>query len=241
MSVFSQKVLNLLKCVCTNKVYYCKYHKGIPRKIIETTVLSTKHLTPEIKLYLITEKCKLWNAPSDQCEFEDPFWAFYWPGGQAISRFILDNPTYVKKKSVLDVGSGSGACSIAAAKAGAKNVTANDIDPVACIAAQLNAELNNTKIEILTKNILFAESLNWDVIIIGDMFYSEELANLLWDWLLRLSDNRQTILIGDPGRYCFKPDNKLLKRLVKLKEYNLTKNSCLENRGFSTTSVWTIN
>jgi predicted nicotinamide N-methyase len=30
---------------------------------------------------------------------------------------------------VLDVGSGSGACAIAAMKSGALNVTANDIDP----------------------------------------------------------------------------------------------------------------
>lgn len=44
-------------------------------------------------------------------------------------RFILDNHQYVNKKTVLDVGCGSGACSIASAIAGASHVTANDIDP----------------------------------------------------------------------------------------------------------------
>lgn len=44
-------------------------------------------------------------------------------------RFILDNCQYVKNKSVLDVGSGSAACSIASVIAGASEVTANDIDP----------------------------------------------------------------------------------------------------------------
>lgn len=44
-------------------------------------------------------------------------------------RFILDNGQYVNNKTVLDIGSGSAACSIASALAGASQVTANDIDP----------------------------------------------------------------------------------------------------------------
>lgn len=44
-------------------------------------------------------------------------------------RFILDNPQYVNNKKVLDVGSGSAACALASAIAGASQVTANDIDP----------------------------------------------------------------------------------------------------------------
>lgn len=35
----------------------------------------------------------------------------------------------MKNKTVLDVGSGSAACSLASAIAGASEVTANDIDP----------------------------------------------------------------------------------------------------------------
>lgn len=45
------------------------------------------------------------------------------------TRFILDNCQYVTKKTVLDVGSGNAACSIASVLAGASHVTANDIDP----------------------------------------------------------------------------------------------------------------
>lgn len=59
---------------------------------------------------------------------EDPFWGFYWPGGQAVSRFIEENPGVVKGKEVLDIGSGCGASAIAAVKAGAKKTIANDID-----------------------------------------------------------------------------------------------------------------
>jgi predicted nicotinamide N-methyase len=44
-------------------------------------------------------------------------------------RYVLDNPQLMLGRRVLDVGSGSGACAIAAVKGGAQSVTANDTDP----------------------------------------------------------------------------------------------------------------
>lgn len=112
---------------------------------------------------------------------------------------------------------------------------------MACVAAELNAQLNNVNIDILPKNILSDACSQWDVIIVGDMFYSKDIADVLWKWLIALQDCGKTILIGDPGRHCFKPEPHLQERLKKLKEYPLTENSCLENRGFSTASVWMLN
>lgn len=101
--------------------------------------------------------------------------------------------------------------------------------------------MNGVKIDILSQNILYDDCSKWEVIIVGDMFYSKDIADVLWKWLDKLSDCGKTILIGDPGRHCFKPDDHLQNRLKKLKEYKLTENCCLENRGFSTTSVWMLN
>lgn len=56
------------------------------RLIKQHTVISTDHMTPEIKLHLITPLCELWTASADNIPFNDPFWAFYWPGGQALAR-----------------------------------------------------------------------------------------------------------------------------------------------------------
>lgn len=86
-------------------------------------------MTPEIRLRLLTPECPLWTSQPDECPFGDPYWAFYWPGGQALTRFILDHPEVVRGKSVLDFGTGCGASAIAAQLSGAKRVTANDIDP----------------------------------------------------------------------------------------------------------------
>lgn len=98
--------------------------------------------------------------------------------------------------------------------------------------------MNNVQIDILSKNILFDDCSKWEVIIVGDMFYSKNIADILWKWLETLRNRGNIILIGDPGRYCFKPEHRLQKRLIKLKEYHLTENCCLENRGFSTASIW---
>ena len=43
--------------------------------------------------------------------------------------YLLDNPSIVRNKSVLDIGSGCGASSIASIMCGATRVLANDIDP----------------------------------------------------------------------------------------------------------------
>ena len=54
--------------------------------IKENTEITRKHLTPEIQLHLITPQCPLWHSRGDECPVADPFWAFYWPGGQALTR-----------------------------------------------------------------------------------------------------------------------------------------------------------
>lgn len=57
-----------------------------------------------------------------------PFWAFAWAGGQALARYLLDNPALVVGKTVLDLGSGSGLTAIAPMMTGAKSALAADID-----------------------------------------------------------------------------------------------------------------
>lgn len=64
-----------------------KYDKY--RKIIEenTEITNEDNLTPEIRLYLITPRSKLWNAKTRDSPFKDsPFFAFYWAGGQGLTR-----------------------------------------------------------------------------------------------------------------------------------------------------------
>lgn len=207
--------------------------------IQQYTVVSRDHLTPEISLHLITPSSPLWSSKPEETPFEDPFWAFYWPGGQAVSRYILDNPEVVSGKKVLDVGSGSGACAISAAMNGAALVTANDIDSTAGVAMQLNAKLNNVDISINTSDLIGSSCECWDCVLCGDMFYDAEFARKLLPWLKALSAQGKTVVVGDPGRQALREIQS--NCLECMAEYVLPEKSCLENRGFKSACVWKLN
>ena len=73
---------------------------------------------------------------------EPPYWAFCWASGLAMARYLAARPEWVAGKRVLDFGAGSGIAGIAAARAGALEVVACDLDPLALQASRANAALN---------------------------------------------------------------------------------------------------
>ncbi|XP_021047193.1 electron transfer flavoprotein beta subunit lysine methyltransferase isoform X1 [Mus pahari] len=204
-----------------------------------TEVTSSGSLTPEIQLRLLTPRCKFWWERADLWPYSDPYWAIYWPGGQALSRYLLDNPAVVRGKSVLDLGSGCGATAIAAKMSGASKILANDIDPIAGMAITLNCKLNGLNpFPILTKNILNTQQSKFDLIVLGDMFYDEDLADSLHLWLQNYFWTYGTrILIGDPGRPQFS-GHSIRHQLYQLVEYTLPEPTQQDNNGLTTSAVW---
>ena len=98
------------------------------------TVLDRAPLVPEITLYLASEITPIWQATEAWLAEHDvapPFWAFAWPGGQALARHVLDNPAVVAGRRVLDFAAGCGIAAIACALAGAASVEAAEIDRLA--------------------------------------------------------------------------------------------------------------
>ena len=84
---------------------------------------------PEFRLHLVTPDLALWSRPYRRVDGEigennenvsDPFWAIFWPGGQALSRFLLDSGV-VKGMRVFDLGTGCGAQALAALKVSSPN------------------------------------------------------------------------------------------------------------------------
>ena len=105
-------------------------------------------LCPEFELWLLGDDVDLEGGCDELAEGEaPPFWAFCWGSGQALARYLLDNPERVRDKHVVDLGTGSGIAALAATHAGASTILALDLDPMSRRAAELNAEHNGLEIE----------------------------------------------------------------------------------------------
>jgi len=129
-----------------------------------------------------------------------PYWAYGWAGGAVLARYLLAHPETVAGRSVLDIGTGSGIVAIAAAKAGAARVEAVDIDPVAAVAARLNAAGNAVDIVVRAEDGLAGGPPAADVVTAGDLFYDPGLAERAAACLGRYAAAGLTVLVGDPGR-----------------------------------------
>ncbi|HEY0285828.1 MAG TPA: 50S ribosomal protein L11 methyltransferase [Pseudomonas sp.] len=114
---------------------------------------------------------------------DPPYWAFCWASGLALTRFLAEQPHWVKGKRVLDFGAGSGVAAIAAAKAGALEVVACDLDPLAIQACRANAALNDVQLGYSTD--FFAQADRFDLILVADVLYDRANLPLLDEFLSR--------------------------------------------------------
>ena len=203
--------------------------------ILANTALIAPPLVPEIRLHLATEVVPLWRKTEEELAKEGvppPYWAFAWAGGQALARYILDNPQIVLGKTVLDFGAGSGLVALAAAKSGAAHVTAADIDSFSRAAIQLNAQSNAAQIECVGADVIGSAG-NWQVILVGDMCYERPLAERLTAWLAECVARNVVVLVGDPGRSYFPKTG-----MEKLSTYHVAVSRDLEDREIRETSVY---
>src|SRR5690242_6508951 len=175
------------------------------------TALEAPAMVPEFKLWLASEYVPIWQATEawlDKQNVDPPYWAFCWPGGQAVARYLLAHPDMVRGKHVIDFAAGCGVASLAAAHCGASRVVGNEIDPVAIAAMQLNAEANGLSIETSESDWLQGPpaSPEADVVIAGDVCYEREMTARAMDWLRGHAAKGRLVLLGDPGRNYFTAD-----------------------------------
>ena len=146
----------------------------------------------QLQLYLIDEKTDIESLPQEiaQAVMDNPlYWMFCWASGKVLAQEILQNPTWVKGKTVMDVGTGSGVVAIACALAGAKRVIASDIDVLSQKAVKLNLQLNGLAdvdhIQVIGDYQQYQGHV--DLIVIADVLYEQKNIPLLQD-LLKRSD-----------------------------------------------------
>jgi predicted nicotinamide N-methyase len=203
--------------------------------ILRHTTPATPPLVPELTLQLSVGAIALWEALEAHTGLRNlppPYWAFAWPGGQALARHVLDHPELVRGKGVLDFAAGGGIQAIAAARAGAARLVATEIDAYATEAMQLNAALNGVSFEVSAEDVIDRD-LGWDVVLAGDVCYERPMAERVERWLAGLARRGALVLMGDPGR------NYLPRRgLAEVARHVVPTTRDLEDRESRTTVVW---
>jgi predicted nicotinamide N-methyase len=199
------------------------------------TRLAAVPFVPEVRLHLADDAIELWERTEEETGGQQPppFWAFAWAGGQALARYVLDNPDLVAGRTVFDLASGSGLVAIAAARAGAAAVTANEIDPLAIAAVHANAAANDTAVTATLGDLLAGDAGGADVVLAGDVFYSKPMTDRVLPFLERAAARGATVLVGDPGRAYLPRD-----RFEAVAGYEVPVTRALENAESKTTTVW---
>lgn len=201
------------------------------------TRLMRPPLVPEMILHLASEIVPIWRKTEEELAAEGvppPFWAFAWAGGQALARFVLDNPEVVRGRRVLDFASGSGVSAIAAMRAGAASVVASEIDAFAIAAIALNARVNEVEIKSVNEDLVGRDD-GWDIVLAGDVCYERDMSERVFEWLKRLHTRGATVMIGDPKRnYLPKSD------LTEVAVYDVETTRELEDREVRRTKIWRV-
>ncbi len=159
-------------------------------------------LVPEFVLNLASEITPIWQATEDwlcQRNMAPPFWAFAWPGSQAIARTLLDHPAHAHGLRVLDFAAGCGLAALAAAQVGAGSVEAAEIDPLAAAAIRLNAATNGLDVTATSQDVVGA-ACRWDLILCGDVCYEAPMTRHIMPWLDAMAQAGAEVWLADPGR-----------------------------------------
>lgn len=182
---------------------------ALRRLLLEHAPLRAAPLCPEIQVHQADSLIGIWNAAErlGGGPLPAPFWAYAWPGGAGLARVILDDPSHVVGLRVLDFGAGGGVTSLAAARAGAAAVTANDIDPWALLVAQIAADAQDISLETLSDDVCANTDLldAYDVVLCSDLAYERHETPRQRRVLQRALRAGKRVLVADAGRTYFDP------------------------------------
>lgn len=210
--------------------------------VLEHTRVEGVALLPSIRLRQASGSFLEWRTTEGELAARGlslPFWAFAWPGGIAVARYLLDHPKIVAGQRVVDIGSGSGLIAIAAAQAGAAEVVANDVAFLASAAVEVNAALNKVDVSTSLEDLLDRPDhpllTAADVIVSGDVAYEGPMAERAFRFFRQLAGQGKTVYVGDPGRAHLPSAG-----LKKVAEYEVPVARSLELTDRKITTIWRV-
>jgi len=206
--------------------------------VLANTAPGRAPLAPEFELRLATEITPIWQATEDFLSahtIDPPFWAFAWPGSQALARRILDEPASVRGARVLDFGAGCGLAALAAAAAGACLVEACDIDPLSAAAVGINARANGLGVQTIARDVVGTSPGCWDVILCGDVCYEGPMTRHILPWLQSQAAHA-IVWVADPGRAYLPPQ----AAMQSFAQYDVPTSLELEDHTYRRTTIYRL-
>lgn len=181
---------------------------------------------PTLPLYLFDPEVLEGPLTHDEAQAvvaEPAYWSFCWASGQMLAQYILDHPQLVEGRRVIDFGSGSGVVAIAAARAGARDVVACDIDPDSLAAVAANARLN--EVDVTLCEDWANRPGDFDLITAADVLYDPENRPLLAHFCdvapqVLLADSRVRDLGDDRYRLQATREGRTWPDLHEFEEFN---------------------
>ena len=203
------------------------------------TTFGPTPLVPELHVFYGRSLIEVWEAAELLAghALPAPFWAYPWAAGLALARVMLDQPEWVCNQRVLDVGCGGGVAALAAARAGAAQVVANDLDAGALATVRNAAARQGLSLELLRADLTVASAapLEHDVVLCSDLAYERRVAPKQRALLERAARRGARVLIADAGRKYFKADG-----LRFIAEYEVAVPRDLEGVEMRTARVYSL-
>ncbi len=185
-------------------------HAALAALLDEYAPLSPCPLVPELQAFHATTLLAVWDAAEKLAgrHLPAPFWAYPWPAGIALARTVLDAPDYVAGLRVLDVGCGGGIASLAAVRAGAMDVIANDIDSWSLGTAKLAAQRQELPLRALLEDLTLkgAALPGADVVFCADLAYERRQTPLQRALLNRYKALGARVFVANAERKYFATD-----------------------------------
>ena len=164
-------------------------------------------LCPEIQAFQGSSLVQVWEAAEQVAgqNLPAPFWAYPWAAGAALARVVLDRAAEILGKNVLDIGSGGGVAALAAARADALRVVANDVDPWALAVARIAARRQRLYLDFMQEDLTEhpRHALGYDVVLCSDLAYERRTAPKQRALLERARADGARVLVADAGRTYF--------------------------------------
>jgi predicted nicotinamide N-methyase len=183
---------------------------GLAALLDRLAPMRSPELVPEVAAFYGRSLVEVWEAAERLAGYElpAPFWAYPWAAGVALARVILDHPEWVRGKRVLDVGCGGGVASLAAARAGAAEVVANDIDAWALATTRLAAARQGLEVVTLEADLTADPAIvtSCDVVMASDLGYERSRAPGQHALLRLAAQAGARVLAADAGRTYFDAD-----------------------------------